>query len=99
MPIQAAALVLEDGYHGAHAGVKVGSTLFYQYIPNSKPKSEHTLNPSHPNQIITDPKNTNVALCGFDRDVFGPSLLRFPRTKAYASAVHPEAICTGPPLA
>lgn len=52
----------------------------------------HTLNPIQPNQIITVPRNTNVVLCGVSRDPSGRLCLRFPRTNAYASAAHPEAM-------
>jgi hypothetical protein len=55
------------------------------------------LNPNHPNQINTVPRNTSVVLCGFLN--FSTFVFLLPSTKAYANALQPLATCTGPPPA
>src|SRR3954464_2877910 len=47
--------------------------------------------------MSTVPRKTRVTLCAFFLE--SPVFLRFPRTRAYASALQPEAMWTGPPPA
>src|SRR3954466_15321470 len=60
--------------------------------------TEPPLKPSQPNQISTVPRKTSVVLWGLLL-LFSPMFFLFPRTSAYASALHPDAMWTGPPPA
>lgn len=82
------------------AAAKLAVRLVFQHVMAARmlaPNTEPPLKPSHPNHRSTVPSRIRDTLCG--RKLIIMRSWRRPSTHAYASAVMPEPISTGPPPA